>query len=355
MSIRPLIVAFLKATMLLSVFVNIALAAGPGKEGKAVPFDADVIKIRELFEARRFSELNAVLAKYQTLCEKDVRWEVALQNGFHVFAVSDPSFTAGLEDWIQSTPGSWVPRLARAVHYGILAQKARGYAWAKDTSAEQFRREGEKLSVAARDVDAVLKANPRFLFPYYLRIRMNKTGQLTNVDDRLVEKALQIYPGSYLLRFQHMLALLPRWGGSYEEMEQFARESAPYAKQNPAIKTLSGFVYWDLADLADNNGDSRKAIPLYEKALESGENWTFLSDLADACFRYGMYDKALRTIDRAIALRPTNASGHITRSKILIKQQKWDEALAEVEEATRLGGLDSEKAAEVRNQIVHRR
>lgn len=356
MSRRLLFYPLIDVMLILIFTAGVALATTPENPGGENPFDADVVPIHKLFYDRKFPELTAFLQKYLMLCDQDIRWEVAVQSGFSVFGVPDPSFTQELDKWVKSSPKDWVPRLSRALHYISLAQMARGTAWAKDTSPEQFRRMRELLSEAAIDVDAALDLNPRLLIAYCLRIRIGNMSPELNEDGLLAKKALKIFPESYLIRFEVMRTLTPRWGGSYEEMERFARESAPYIGKNPMIKSLPGFVYWDMADLAYHKGDTGTAITLYEHALSYGENWTFLRSLAEAYFDAGMDDKALRTIESAITLRPNEADGRIIRSKVLFRQRRWEEALTELNEADRRGGISSGGVAEVRkwdsNMIV---
>jgi tetratricopeptide (TPR) repeat protein len=73
----------------------------------------------------------------------------------------------------------------------------------------------------------------------------------------------------------HMHNLEPRWGGSYEEMAQFATESAPYAKPNPRIAALKGYVDWEQGRAAEAAGRNGDAIEAYQRALQYGNLWEF--------------------------------------------------------------------------------
>ncbi len=338
----------------LSLAVCIAIADAVPKPPSPKKFDADIVKVKALFEAKEYRKLNALFETYQELCEKDNRWEIALQNGFSYFAVANPLFTSRLNDWVQNTPESWVPLLARAIHYETLAQKIRGTAWAKDTTETQFQGMRANLSIAIKDVTTAFNVNPRLFFAHYLMIRMVKNSDTYN-SKLLAKKALELYPASYLLRFQHMISLMPRWGGSHEEMEQFAQDSAKFEKKNPEIKTLKGFVHFDLADLAYNRGDVRSSIELYDKALRYGDCFHFLYYATDVYLDANMRERALDAISRAISLRPNIASGHIKRAKVLAFLNRNQESEEELDIAEFLGGVGSDEVPKTREWLGRQR
>ena len=283
----------------------------------AVPmFDADIIKIRSMFESGEYKKLNELFEKYQDSCEKDIRWEVALQSGFAFFSVSDPSFVSRINTWVDNTPERWVPRLARAVYYEDLSYHARGYEWAQDTTDDQFNQMREYLSLTVRDVEWALKKNPKLFYAYLILLRCGKNIGEFQLD-LFSKKALDIYPSSYLLRFRYMESLQPRWGGSYEKMNKFANESIPFADKNPMILTLQGSAYADMAQMACLERNYQTAIDLYERSLAFGDNYATLLLASDAYLNVIRNEKALDAINRALSLRPMMATGYVKRAKIL--------------------------------------
>lgn len=334
--------------LLVLIIMLVHVDALAGKRGS---FEADVVKVRKLFENRQFSELNALLEKYQTFCTKDIRWEFAVQDGFNIFSSTTPSYKIILDEWVQSDSKSWVPLLARANYYIAIGWKARGTQWAKDTSRERFKRMEESFAQAVRDVSTALKINPRLLDAYFILMEINRNFGDQKTGASLAKKALEVFPDSYLLRQRHMQDLVPRWGGSYSEMGRFAHEASSYTSTNPILKTLPGFVFWEQARMAELEEDNPKAIRLYKKALSYGENWNFLSDLSNVYWRTGEYDKAVQTIDHAIALRPTLAYGYVLRAKILFAQKKWGKSLKDLENAERIRGVASDEMVEDRQWV----
>jgi tetratricopeptide (TPR) repeat protein len=330
--------------------INVANAVSSSNIPAVPKFDADVIKIRSMFESKEYKKLNALLENYQDMCEKDIRWEVALQNGFGFFFVANPAFISRLNMWVDNTPGSWVPFLARAAHYEKLAYNARGYGWAKDTSENQFNRMREYLALGVRDVDVALKKNPKRFYAHLMLLRFGKNiGEFQG--DMIAKKALDIYPSSFLLRGRYMEMLEPRWGGSYEEMNKFASESVPFAKMNPIIMTLKGSAYADMADLAFKEGNGQLAIDLYERALSYGDNFFNLFSATDVYLDLNKTDKALDAINRAIALRPMVATGHVKRAKVLSYLMRYKEAIDALDTADILGGIGSDEVPATRKWI----
>lgn len=319
-------------------------AAADGESG----YDADVGKVRALFESRQFASLTALLERYQELCDREIRYEYAAHNGFVAFAARTPSCKALLDEWVRTVPRSWVPLTARATYYKSCGLNARGSQWAKDTTYEQFERMEDNFMLAVRDLEASLRIRPRQLYAYVSLMEISQ-----NIGDRervarLATTALRFYPDSYLVRHCRMISLMPRWDGSYDAMARFARETAPYAARNPRLKLLPAYIPWERGRMAASDGDYPKAVAFFENALSYGVSWDFLYDLADCHYRAKRYDEGLAALDRAMAFNPNSAEGHGLRSKIAFAQQDLDEALASLDRMERTQGLGPGQASGIR-------
>ena len=338
----------IRPALALLVFLVTALAHGIAMADGGSGYDADVGKVRVLFESRQFASLTALLERYQASCDRDIRYEYAAHNGFVAFAAHVPSDKALFDEWVRSDPRSWVPLTARATYYKSSGLKARGSQWAKDTTYEQFERMGENFTLAVRDLEASLRIRPRQLYAYVSLMEISQ-----NIGDQergtlLAVTALRFYPDSYLIRHRRMIALMPRWDGSYDAMERFARESASYAAKNPRLKLLPGYIPWEQGRMAASDGDYPKAIAFFENALSYGVSWDFLYDLADCYYRAKMYDEALATLDRAMAFNPNSADGFGLRSKVSFARRDLDQALMSLERMERTRGLGPGQASEIR-------
>lgn len=134
-----------------------------------------------------------------------------------------------------------------------------------------------------------------------------------------------------------MYTLLPRWGGSYKEMESFVNESEKYWNQNPRIKLLGGYIYWDMGKVEQEKEEYDKAMEYLNKAVEFGENSTFLYQRAK-CFFYDLKDNesALRDINKCIAFQPYIMDYYLLRAKIYLQINNIQLSCNDYEQAERI-------------------
>src|ERR1044071_2219227 len=60
------------------------------------------------------------------------------------------------------------------------------------------------------------------------------TTRVTDVDSA-GSAALTVAPASFVTRYRLMTALLPRWGGSYEQMEELAEAAQAHVEGEPQL------------------------------------------------------------------------------------------------------------------------
>ncbi len=332
----------------LLVVLAATLVHGVALAGKAGTPAADVGKIRELFEARKFAELSALLDRSQASCDRDIQNEFAVRDGFQALAAGTPSAKALFDDWVGGAPGNWVPLTARATWSLALGRKARGAKPAKGQGAVPSGTGSDNVLQAVRDLERSLRITPRQLQGYLVLMEICQYVGDRERGALVAKKALELYPNSYLLRHRHLMSLAPRWGGSYDAMERFARESARHAAANPRLKILAGLVPWDRGRTAASEGDYAKAIALFEESLAHGASSTVLYDLADSYYRAKQHDKALATLDRAAAIQPDAPEEQGLRSRIAFAEGKLDEALARLAKMEELQGRAPGDASETR-------
>jgi tetratricopeptide (TPR) repeat protein len=328
-----------------------------------IPHEDNVDNVRKLFENKNFSELSAILEKYQTLCEKDIKWELHILDLYKVFANTNPSTKVLLDEWVQGTPRGWPPLLARATYYEYMGWKARGTKSANEISEEQFKRMTDNFQMSIQDIKPALDINPKLFQAYDILMNINITSGNQERGNMIAQKGLNIYPDSFIIRFRLAYLFLPRWGGSHEAMEKLAKEATIYAEKNPNIKLLQSMVLWDQASMAGINNDSKKAIELGEKALNYGETWNTMFVLALSYRNIGSYDKSLNIIERIITLLPNlpdRSTGHTNRlidscglrSEVLFLLGRYEDALRDIEKIERIehfGELGVNTSSKFRN------
>lgn len=136
-----------------------------------------------------------------------------------------------------------------------------------------------------------------------------------------IELALRQCPASIQMHIKHIFGLVPRWGGSYEQMAEFAGK-AP-VRLNPKLKVLVGAVESDKCFMAN---DDNEALEHCERALDVGPYWEFLADRARILNRLERFQEALAALDKAIEQRPQVTWLHLLRARVLGSLKRPEEA-----------------------------
>ena len=309
---------------------NLPIAAAP-KESITLK---QMAALREHFENQQFGKLNAIFEEYQRGFEANPNDEYKVYDAFRSFAGTLPRYEELLNNWVNYSPARYAPYLARANYYYAKGWESRGNSSAKDTSEAQFSMMHEYLRQAAEDVNMAININPNLLAAYYIQIGIFNTVGDDDGKDETFRRALELFPSSFLIGSRFMWAKAPRWGGTYREMETFAKEAEHYADLNPELTALYGFIYYDQSRRLVGNKKYKDAAKLCSKALLYGDNWLFYYQRA-SIYYYHLDDltKALYDIDRSISLRPTMEKSYRLRSKIYYSTGDMDNALDDLQTA----------------------
>jgi tetratricopeptide (TPR) repeat protein len=169
---------------------------------------------------------------------------------------------------------------------------------------------------ASTDFYFGMRLDPRSIVPYHglMNIAMNEPDHA--MGRLLLDRGLKLQPYSFILRVAYMWSLLPRWGGSYAAMEEFAKESAPYAAKNQRIKALAGYEDWDRGRVLEEKKDYARAEAAFTRALEVGDASQFRFDRGDLYWRRDKYREALEDLNSALLKRPQDTRGLYERSKV---------------------------------------
>jgi tetratricopeptide (TPR) repeat protein len=174
---------------------------------------------------------------------------------------------------------------------------------------------GKFFRLSIGDLDTALRLAPNSLVAYRQLIDLATSQGNPAASRRFLDRGLALQPYSFVLRQAHMYNLLPRWNGSYEAMAEFAAESAPYAKRNPRIRSLGGFVDWDKGRLAEAAGRSGDAIEAYQRALQFGDLSQFLYERGTFYSAGERYPEALEDLNSALLQFPQDADALNARSR----------------------------------------
>lgn len=126
----------------------------------------------------------------------------------------------------QSGVDPWLMNMMNGSREIELAWKARGTGWAKDVSEENWKIFAEHLTKARNFIMKAWQAHPERPEAAAAMMRITRAGHGNTGEtvrtwfDRAVRFQMD-YPDAY---FEMVIALMPRWGGSHEEMLAFGHE-----------------------------------------------------------------------------------------------------------------------------------
>ncbi len=292
------------------------------------------VQLRDYFEEQHFDALNSLYETYQEEFEKDVYYEYKIYDACRVFRTTFPDYEELFELWVQFSPDHFAPYLARAYYYYENGWESRGYRWRKDTSDEQIQKMQYFLKKAAEEANRALAISPNLMPAYRILLGVDNATGDEGDEHRTIQIALKLFPESFLMRAQYMWAIEPRWGGSYEQMETFAKQAESYYDLNPELTVLYGFIYSDQGNRLMRDEKYQPALKMYSRAMAYGDNFEFYQGRAKI-FYYHLDDpdKALADVERSIAIRPLAHEGHLLRSKIYFSLDDIDSALYDLKTA----------------------
>ena len=192
-----------------------------------------IVNLRDMLQNQEFEQLNTILEEYQNDFKEDQTNEYKVYDAYRTFYLTDPLYEEFFIKWINSFPDKYQPYLALAHYYNAKGWESRGYKFKKETSEEQFEGMRFYFSKAEENLKTALKINPDLMVGYNILINIyNATGN-DAAEDETTENAIASFPHSFLVRYTGAWAKQPRWGGSYKDIEEIAKEAERYSSINP--------------------------------------------------------------------------------------------------------------------------
>jgi tetratricopeptide (TPR) repeat protein len=260
--------------------------------------------IDDLKEAK-FEFLNKKIESIYNSSYEDLMYEVEIDLALDVFERSDPALEKHFNAWVEQSPREWQPYLARGSYYFSCGWQERGNDWARNTADQQFRGMYHYLKKAKADFEYALTLKPGLVPAYTYLIRIAKTSLFNDQEARgLIDSAIASCPGIYSARMEYFRNLLPRWGGSIREMEDFLKETRGYYHLNKRLHMLEGRIEIELGDQKFQQKDFKKALRHYNLALEHGHDALYLHQRGRSLMMLDRVEEAITDFTRALQQRP---------------------------------------------------
>lgn len=303
----------------------------------------DRAAVLSLLWHRRYTELTRLIEDLQSDAEADFRREWWPYDAVGAF-IADPRLVPLLDEWVAATPSSFVPLAARGVYHVDAGWRARGEKDAKDTTPEQFAAM-EREHVAARsDLERAAALRPKLVSAWRGLIEVANAAGDHDAVRRAYTDGVRASPRSFLLRVARMGTLKPQWGGSYEEMEAFARAEAARAKESPRLALLPGYVELERCKDLHRHHQWDDALAACDRAMASGEHADFLFERGELRLRLHKEEEALGDFERAIALRGATAPRLRERARAELALRQWKASGLDLLGAARLDPVDEQLA-----------
>ena len=137
--------------------------------------------------------------------------------------------------WVEKMPGSAFAQAARGEHLKEKAWKARGGRWSSDTPKENMYRMSQLAGQAKEHLGQAVRLDPRLLPAFATLVNLGKLNSETDLGEAAFAHGNALDPACRCLSREQMGALSPRWGGSVEAMQSYARELAPTVASRPLM------------------------------------------------------------------------------------------------------------------------
>ena len=177
-----------------------------------------------------------------------------------------------------------------------------------------------------------LKLKPKLSIAYAVLL-----GEARGQSDRAVHQALEsdalrLIPASFVIREELMEFRYPRWGGSHEEMVEFAQQSQALVKENPYMHWLLGFTDSDEGEMLGIHGEYDQSIATLTRAIQKGGDYSgFYLIRGESYVHSRSFEQGLKDFDRANELAPQDPELLILRADVLARLGRPKEVLADLQ------------------------
>jgi tetratricopeptide (TPR) repeat protein len=272
-----------------------------------VPISVDPVGIVDKLKAGDFVAVESHIKAYETLANADPRAEMNLVYAFSAFALPDPAIADQLKKWAADSPDSAIAHCARAMALERAAAHARGHEGGPSSSIQpgDFVDMEKDLSQATMEADSARALDPDLMNAYLIAIDAAKMETDPVAMEVASKRALGKFPLSFQVRRSLIVAMAPRWGGSYDAMDKFANESQARVGQNPAMRYLLGFPSLEQAKDLQLDEKWEETLPLLDHAIEVGGDYApFYTARGKSLYALKRYDEALADLQCANELMP---------------------------------------------------
>lgn len=297
---------FLQSSKPLAAITLLLLLLSSG--GSAIAQDPDFERLQakrqelfSLFEQGDLDALDQELNAIQRRYESNELTEENLQEHFGWFrsrgSIDGKKFDAGLTTWVEQKPQSYAAHLMRGIFYVQRGFDSRGTKFSAETSGAQFREMRRWFKRGKKDLTASLAMTNKPLLSHSWLMSVALLSSNRAEHQAYFNEAINYAPRTYRIRSNFMHGLRPRWGGGYEKMEQFARESEAVFGPGEKADRLRNIILDDRARMLLDGEDFASASNLLSEGLANRESANLRCMRAHANVAQDRFDEAVSDLD----------------------------------------------------------
>lgn len=284
----------------------------------------------QYLQAKNYNALEIELSKLQQNYENDASTERILLFALSSFENSDPILESELEAWVLEKPDSVFSHLSLGLYHAHLGWLSRGSRWSKDTTSQQFAKMRGHFRKASDELTWVVNKNPKQSIAYAGLISIERGISIRNQKNSFFDKAIKHNPLSSVVRTTYLSGLLPKWGGSFDEIEKFLSETSTFYSQNSALKIQDGYLEYAKGDklfTSDSINANEDALVYLNKAIVKSSYTKYLSRRAQVHKSMKSYYKSIDDYTKALQKNPQDSTDLAGRANVYYKLKKYDLAL----------------------------
>lgn len=336
---------------LLSVGCALILLGHEAATAASEPGFADRLEVQNMLRQQNYGALETLFANLEARYERGAEDDRALGHAYLAFASTAPEFEELLSGWVDHSPDSYRPYLARGIHYEHLGWTRRGARNRRNTASERFDAMRAAMDKALTDLERARELRPDMPVTHAEIVRIAKAFVPAQELRRLADRGLTHDPASFTIRFATAYGLRPRWGGSLEALRGFINETEKHIRDNTALAGIRGFLESVEGDRLDRKGQFDKAIQAYDKAIRFGALHFFFRERGEIHRSAGKYGLAVSDFTQALALWPQDADTLTERADAHRDEGRLKEARADYERALALDPVNPD-ATQGRTRVL---